>query len=110
MKMRVPAAIILSALAVWPQTPPEVSQEDTPITFGSRVILVSVPVVVRDRAGRAVGNLRKEDFQLFDKGKLQVITKFSIEQNTEQRAKRQKSGVPTTAPGGSPKSGALLRP
>ncbi len=28
-----------------------------------------------------MGNLRKEDFQLFDKGKLQVITKFSIEKS-----------------------------
>jgi len=86
MKMRVLPAIILSALAVRAQSPPaqnqpEVSSEDTPITFSSRVNLVSVPVVVRDRAGRAVGNLRKEDFQLFDKGKLQVITKFSLEQS-----------------------------
>jgi VWFA-related protein len=45
------------------------------------VNLISVPVVVRDREGRAVGNLRKEDFQLFDRGKLQVITKFSIEKS-----------------------------
>jgi VWFA-related protein len=60
-------------------SPPEVSSHEAPVTFSSRVNLVSVPVVVRDRDGRALGNLRQEDFQLFDKGKLQVITKFSLE-------------------------------
>lgn len=38
-----------------------------------------VPVVVRDRQGRAIGGLSQEDFQLFDKGKPQVISKFSRE-------------------------------
>jgi len=57
---------------------PELSVRDTP-TFSTGVNLVSVPVVVRDPAGRAVGTLRKEDFQLFDQGKPQVISKFSIE-------------------------------
>jgi VWFA-related protein len=65
------------------QTPevPEVSAHEAPITFSSRVNLISVPVVVRDKDGRAVGNLVKEDFRVFDKGKLQTITKFSVEKS-----------------------------
>ena len=43
------------------------------------VRLVPVRVVVRDAKGRAVGNLSKDDFQLLDEGKAQVITQFSIE-------------------------------
>src|SRR5580704_6708501 len=61
---------------------PEVSSHEAPITFSSRVNLISVPVVVRDRQGRTVGTLQKEDFQVFDKGKPQVITKFSIEKSS----------------------------
>ena len=61
---------------------PEVTSHEAPITFSSRVNLISVPVVVRDREGRAGGTLKKEDFQVFDKGKLQVITKFSIEKSS----------------------------
>jgi VWFA-related protein len=60
---------------------PEIASHEAPITFSSRVNLISVPVVVRDKNGRAVGNLEKEDFQVFDKGKLQIITKFSIEKS-----------------------------
>lgn len=77
-------AVLLGAFGrAWAQTPepsqPEIASREAPITFSSRVNLVSVPVVVRDSEGHAVGNLRQEDFQLFDKGKRQVITKFSLE-------------------------------
>jgi VWFA-related protein len=67
------------ALAQTPAPQPEVVSHEAPATFSTRVNLVSVPVVVRDRNGHAVGGLRKEDFQLFDKGKLQEITKFTVE-------------------------------
>jgi VWFA-related protein len=43
------------------------------------VNLVLVPVVVRDKSGKPVDGLTKEDFNLFDKGKAQVISKFSVE-------------------------------
>jgi len=44
-----------------------------------RVNLVLVRVVVRDDKGKVVSNLKKEDFQLSDNRKPQVITNFSVE-------------------------------
>jgi VWFA-related protein len=60
---------------------PEISSHDTAATFKARVNLVMVPVVVRDRQGHAIGSLRQEDFQLFDKGKPQPITRFTVEKS-----------------------------
>ncbi|MBZ5609446.1 MAG: VWA domain-containing protein [Acidobacteriia bacterium] len=62
----------------------EISSHDATTTFSTRVNLVMVPVVVRDRQGHAIGNLRQEDFQLFDKGKPQTISKFSVEKSTDR--------------------------
>jgi len=50
-------------------------------TLRLRVNLVPVPVVVRDSAGHAVGNLQKENFQLFDNRKQQQITQFTVEKS-----------------------------
>jgi VWFA-related protein len=60
----------------------EMSSHDEPATFQARVNLVMVPVVVRDRQGRFVATLGKQDFQLFDKGKPQEISRFSLEKRT----------------------------
>jgi VWFA-related protein len=62
---------------------PEMASRDAPATFSTKVNLVMVPVVVRDSKGKAIGTLQKEDFQLFDKGKPQVITRFSVEKAGE---------------------------
>ncbi len=62
-----------------PKTSAEMTTRDEPAMFKARVNLVTVPVVVRDKAGKAVGNLKQEDFQLTDKGKPQYIARFSME-------------------------------
>jgi VWFA-related protein len=77
--MRLALILVCAVSALSGQSQPEVTSHEGAVTFSSKVNLVSVPVVVRDAEGRAVGNLKQEDFQLFDKGKLQAITTFSIE-------------------------------
>jgi VWFA-related protein len=62
-------------------TTQEVVTKDAPAIFTAKTNLVMVPVVVRDKKGKAVGTLRQEGFQLFDKGKPQVISRFSVEKS-----------------------------
>ena len=57
----------------------EMVTQDSAATFKVHVNLVLVRVVVRDNQGKIVTSLRKEDFQLFDNRKPQVITSFSTE-------------------------------
>jgi VWFA-related protein len=98
----VPVAARSQAAA--PQNP---SSTEAP-TFKSRVNLVVVPVVVYDKKGQAVGNLKQQDFQIFDEGKPQQITSFNVQTNDGQPAKAHsnsvlgaalKSSVVGTAPG-----------
>ncbi|HTQ53719.1 MAG TPA: VWA domain-containing protein [Bryobacteraceae bacterium] len=72
-------AMLFAPQAAPQNQPAEVATKETPATFKSRVNLVPVTVVVRDREGHAVGNLAKDDFRLLDNGKPQVISRFSVE-------------------------------
>jgi VWFA-related protein len=77
-KTDIPAATQPQALA--PATSGgEVTTHDAPATFKVRVNLVLVRVVVRDAKGAVIPNLKREDFQLFDNRKPQVISSFSVE-------------------------------
>jgi len=63
------------------------------VRFKAETNLVLVPVVVRDAKGNAVGSLRKEDFQLFDKGKAQLITSFTVEETSSKVAEDRSVAV-----------------
>jgi VWFA-related protein len=84
------------------QASSEIATHDEPTTFKVNVKLVLVRAVVRDSQGHAVGNLRQEDFQVFDKGKPQVITQFEVEQpgtltaKARQKAVENSSDAPST--------------
>jgi VWFA-related protein len=69
----------------------EIASHDEPTTFKVNVKLVVVRAVVRDPQGHAVGNLHQEDFQVFDKGKPQVITQFDVEQPGALTAKSRQT-------------------
>ncbi|MGO9085053.1 MAG: VWA domain-containing protein [Candidatus Sulfotelmatobacter sp.] len=85
---------------------PELNSRDERPTFKVNVRLVLVRVVARDAKGHAIGTLHKEDFQVFDNRKPQVITQFSVEQPGQQLAIESKSRQPS--PGEAPADQAKI--
>ena len=80
--------------------------QNTPAKIVVNVNRVFVPVVVRDKQGHAVGDLKKEDFQVFDNGKLQVISGLTVEKRevTESAPgeRRTERAHECSTPGGGP--------
>jgi VWFA-related protein len=73
---------------------PEMTSHDAAANFKVNVRLVEVHVVVRDSQGKAIGTLQKEDFQIFDDKKPQIITKFSVQKPGLQVAREQQTSQP----------------
>jgi VWFA-related protein len=67
-----------------PQSPPQQQQP----TFRVRVDYVEVDVVVTDRQGNLVRDLKKEDFQVLEDGKNQAINTFTFVDIPVERADR----------------------
>jgi len=82
----------------------ELSMQDSGTTFKLRVNLVQVHVIVRDAHGKPVDNLHKEDFQLYDLGKLQAITTFGVE-TPKSRMDRAEAAAKTQAGEAEPSPG-----
>ena len=59
------------------QAPPPTALPQTP-TFKVQVDYVDVDVLVTDRQGQFVGDLKKEDFEVLEDGKRQTIANFSV--------------------------------
>ena len=78
-KLYAVAALLTAQVGAQMTPPPDAKQTDagTPV-FRSNTHLVQVNVIVRQH-GKPVPDLKKEDFRLYDNGKQQQITVFSVE-------------------------------
>lgn len=83
------ALVCLFAAAQAPQQPDE---QGAP-SFREKVHLVIVPAIVRDGKGNPVGDLTRDDFQIFDEGKRQRISQFSLEKHIEETGAPQRGGL-----------------
>jgi VWFA-related protein len=69
-----------------------------PPVIKTSVSEVLVPVVVRDAQGNAIGNLAKEDFQVFDKGKPRVLAGFTaVKRATEPSGNSSRPSDPNSS-------------
>src|SRR5437867_11875468 len=97
MKRRVRLAALLAFLTGTAlsggQNPPNQANQPPPPppqgpTFRVRVDYVEVDIVVTDRQGNLVRDLKKEDFQVLEDGKAQTISAFSLVDIPIERADR----------------------
>jgi len=77
----------------------------SPVTLRTQVDLVEVPVVVRD-GRRAVAGLTRDDFEIYDLGKKQAVTAFSVQ---TFQSPPEPAGGAKPAPGAA-ESKAVTRP
>jgi len=69
-------AFISATHSAAPQTK---ASQNSPSTINVTVNRVLVPVLVRDRQGNTVSDLKKDDFHVFDNGKPVSVSAFMVE-------------------------------
>jgi VWFA-related protein len=72
---------VMGALAVLPGVLPSLRAQDTAATIAVDVKVVTLPVTVRDKHGKIVRDLTKEDFTLQEDGRPQTIRYVSQDAN-----------------------------
>jgi VWFA-related protein len=80
-------SVWLLAGLVAAQSPPPVSPQP-PVTFRVEVNYVEVDAIVTDERGNFVGDLTKDDFQVFEDGKPQTVTVFARVEIPIERAEQ----------------------
>src|ERR1700724_3348630 len=98
------AAAMLLALNASSQAPQQAQQPQYGLHVTSELVLVNV--VVRDKKGNLVRDLKKEDFTLLEDGKHQTISTFDFE-NVDELAT---AGAAEATVAGTAPDGSLLRP
>jgi hypothetical protein len=77
------ALIVTATLAPRAQQPPVQppagrSEQQPPLTFKVEINYVEIDAIVTDAQGNFVRNLTKDDFQVFEQGKPQTVSVFSL--------------------------------
>jgi VWFA-related protein len=88
----------------------EVSMQDVGDTFKVRVNLVQVHVIVRDLHDQTVDDLKREDFLLYDQGKLQAVSSFGVETASSRRAKAEAAAKTQADAGEKPANAKISLP
>jgi VWFA-related protein len=91
-------ACLVLASAVARAAPQAKAEQDEPYKIQVDVNRVLVPVVVRDKQGRAVGDLKQEDFQVFADGKPLPVSAFAIEKHALPASNAQAAAPDVPAP------------
>jgi len=102
------AIATLSVIAAAQQIPEQELRFDTQpyapaATLRIHRDVIQVDVVVRDAKGQAIGALKQQDFKVYDKGKEQAISQFTIE-SAASKIVGASAATSTAAPGNAPPS------
>jgi VWFA-related protein len=98
------AAVLVCSLALTLHAqdvaqPSQQSPNQGGVMLQIHVNAVLVPVVVWDAQGHAVGDLKQEDFKVFDQGKLRPLSGFSVQQGAPLHGSARPASTGSAAPG-----------